>query len=101
VKPILLLEEAVPRTSAESFDGHPILFSDSVIKLREQVGLAEEALGIFNSIASHSHFRQMDKKEISDSLVSEVEQQVSCRSIIARDAETRARAETQADHWGF
>ncbi|HEV2400850.1 MAG TPA: hypothetical protein VGS27_28205 [Candidatus Sulfotelmatobacter sp.] len=84
VNSILLVEGAVLRTSAEHFDGHAILFSDSVIKLKQQVVLAEEALGTFNSIATLASFRTLDKKEINDGLVPDVELQVTRWSILAR-----------------
>lgn len=77
VNEILLLEGMVYRISAERFGGQAILFSDSVARLKEQVELADEALEIFNFLAREAQFRQLSKEEICESLVGEIDQQVS------------------------
>jgi hypothetical protein len=86
VESILLLEGSVLRTSTEHFAGQPILFSDSATRLKKQLDMVDEVLEIFNSIAGRACFRPLNKKEISDRLVPEVEQQVERWSIVARGA---------------
>lgn len=84
VEPILLLEGAVQRMSAERFDAQPILFADSVVKLNAQLDLVDETIHAFNLLARYASFPLLSKNEISESLDAAVGQQVSRWSMIAR-----------------
>jgi hypothetical protein len=49
VEEVLPLDGAISQVRAEHFGGASILFSDSVLKLKEQLDLANKALGISKS----------------------------------------------------
>ena len=81
---VLLLDRAVRRISTEHFGGHPILFSDSVEMLEEQMEWANVALGAFNSLARGMQFRPLNKDEVTENLASGIDQKVAAILFVAR-----------------
>ena len=84
VRPILVLQGAVCRSSIEHFEGQEILFSDSAARLQEQMERVDEALEIFNSIAEKAKFRKLTREQVCESLSSDVDQKTSRLLLIAR-----------------
>jgi hypothetical protein len=60
----LLLEATVYPISAERLGNHPILFSDSIEKLNEQLALVDEVLGHYNRLARQAHFAELTRDSI-------------------------------------
>ena len=59
VEEVLLLDGAISQVSAEHFGSQPMLFSDSVLKLQEQLDLANKVLEYFNLIAQKLNFKEL------------------------------------------
>lgn len=93
VNPVLVLESTVRRISAERFGGHPILFSDSAAKLKEQTKLVDEALELFNVLATEAKFCLLSKEEIRDSLCSLIDQGTAQMILLARGVMLRTFGE--------
>ncbi len=83
VERILLLQGTICRLSEERFGGHPILFSDSVEKLRHELALADQALDHFNSLARTWNFAELSKDDIHRSLAPLIDQQVYRKTLLA------------------
>jgi hypothetical protein len=77
VQNILLLEATVSRISAERFGSHPILFSDSIEKLNEQLALVDQVLRYYNRLAREAHFAELSRDSICNSLTPLVDQEFS------------------------
>jgi hypothetical protein len=81
---VLLLDGAISQVSAEHFGGKSILFSDSVLKLKEQLDSATKILGYFNLIAQKLSFQQLTIEFVRKKLVPHVLQQSSLWASLAR-----------------
>lgn len=86
VEEVLLLDRAIFHISAERFDGQPILFSDSAMKLEAQLNMTHRALEHFNFWAKLRAFNELTAEEICDKLRPEIDKQVARRVILARGA---------------
>jgi hypothetical protein len=84
VNAVLLLERTISQISAERFQGQPILFSDSTVKLEEQLDMADQALEHFNFWAKLRKFQELSAEAICANLRPEIDKQVSCWVTIAR-----------------
>ena len=68
VEEALLLEGAISQVCAEHFGSQSILFSDSILKLKEQLDLANKVLGYFNLIAQKLNFKELTADSIREEL---------------------------------
>jgi hypothetical protein len=86
VEEILSLDSAISQLSEEQFRGQPLLFTDTALKLAEQLDMAALALKYFNLFAKRFNFAEMSAESIRDKLRPEVNQQVSRWRSVARIA---------------
>jgi hypothetical protein len=86
VERVFVLEGAISRLSVERLCGQQVLFADSVQKLAEVVGFAEEAVDHFNFIAKEIGCPALDRDEIRISLRAEIDQQAARTFLVARSA---------------
>ena len=84
VEEVLLLDGAISQVSAEHFGSQPILFSDSVLKLQEQLDLANRALGYFNQLAQKLNFKELTAESVRETLGTDITQQASRWMHLAR-----------------
>lgn len=84
VEEVLLLDGAISQVCAERFGSQSILFLDSALKLKEQLDLADMALGYFNLLARQLNFKELTAESVRETLGSEMVQQVSKWGSLAR-----------------
>jgi len=84
VEPVLILDAAIHRISAERFGGHSILFTDSVVALKDQLGLVDKAVQVFNCLARHAKFAELDEAEVAERLEPRVSGQVLAWELVAQ-----------------
>src|SRR5437763_2032195 len=68
VEEALLLEGGISPVCAEHFGSQSIIFSDSILKLKEQLDLANKVLGYFNLIAQKLNFKELKADSIREEL---------------------------------
>jgi hypothetical protein len=84
VEAVFLLDGSVSQVCAEHFGGNPILFSDSVERLANQLGRANAVLECFNSIADKLSFEHLTEKSIRETLEAAITRQCSIWRDMAR-----------------
>jgi hypothetical protein len=84
VEEILLVDCAISQVRAEQFDGHPLLFSDSAIKLKALLDIARIVLDYFNRWARRLSFRKLSAEEICQKLRPAIDKQVGRWTSVAR-----------------
>ena len=77
VEEVLLLDGAISQVSTEHFGGTSILFSDSVLKLKEQLDLANKVLKYFNLIAQKLNFKELTADSVREKLGPDIAQHAS------------------------
>ena len=84
VEEVLLLDGATSQVRAEHFGGTSILFSDSVLKLNEQLDLANKALGYFKVPARKLNFKELTAESVREKLGPDIARQSSGWMSLAR-----------------
>jgi len=84
VEEVLLLGSAISQISAEHFGGTSILFSDSVLRLKEQLDLANKALGYFKVLAGKLNFKELTAESVRERLGPDIVRQASGWMTLAR-----------------
>jgi len=84
VEEVLLLDSAISQISAEHFGGTSILFSDSVLRLKEQLDLANKALGYFKVLAGKLNFKELTAESVRERLGPDIDRQASGWMTLAR-----------------
>ena len=77
VEEVLLLDEAISHLSAERFGSQSLLFADSVLKLKEQMEMAEKALWCLNVDAQARNLTEMTAESVREKLRPDVEECVA------------------------
>jgi hypothetical protein len=104
---VIVLDAAIGQVAAEHLNGEPILFTNSVIKLAEQLQMAKMLSDYFNSLARALGVTEINLEELRISLQSKTDYQVSLWTNIARaeslsefgtGAEMRAALEQLVPH---
>jgi hypothetical protein len=69
---VFRLDGAVSRVCIEDFGGQPILFKDSLERLKHQMDLARAALECFNILAGKLEFKELTEKSIRQTLEADI-----------------------------
>ena len=77
IETVIILDGAVGRIAAERFNGQPVLFRDTAIKLTEQLKMASDLSNWFNEAAVRVGTAQIYLETLRDTLQSEIDRRIS------------------------
>ncbi len=77
IETVIILDAAVGQIAAERFNGQPVLFRDTAIKLAEQLKMASDLSNWFNEVAVRVGTAQIDLETLRDNLQSEIDRRIS------------------------
>jgi hypothetical protein len=77
IETVIILDAAVGQIAAERFNGQPVLFRDTAIKLTEQLKMASNLSNWFNEAAVRVGSAQIDLETLRDNLQSEIDRRIS------------------------
>ena len=83
---VIVLDGAIAQVAVEDFSGQPVLFRDSVVKLKEQLRMAEKLSDHFNFLAREVGAEAINLEEHRESLQSSIERQAAIWINLARVA---------------
>jgi hypothetical protein len=77
IETVIILDAAVGQIAAERFNGQPVLFRDTAIKLTEQLKMVIDLSNWFNEAAVRVGTAQIDLGTLRDNLQSEIDRRIS------------------------
>jgi hypothetical protein len=77
IEPVIVLDAAIAQVVAERLNSQPVLFRDCLIKLEEQLQMAQELSENFNLVARSVGAAEINLEELRNSLQAETDRQIS------------------------
>ena len=84
IETVIILDAAIAQVVSEHLDGQPVLFSDSAVKLAEQLQMATDLSTWFSELAVEVGAAEMDLEELRTSLQSETDRRIALWVSLAR-----------------
>jgi len=81
---VITLDAAIAHIAAERLNGQPVLFRDCLVKLGEQLQMAQELSDQFNLLARSVGAAEVNLEELRNNLQSETDRQISIWVHLAR-----------------